>query len=508
MGINIAIDGPAGAGKSTIAKKVAKELSFIYVDTGAMYRAMALYLLEKGISGDEKISEACHDADISIRYENGEQQVILNGKNVTAFLRKEEVGNMASVSSANPEVRAHLLKLQRNLAAENNVVMDGRDIGTTILPNAEVKIFLTASAKTRASRRYLELTEKGEACDMDEILKDIVDRDERDMNARFLRLKKQRMLFLLIHLRWELTKWLRVSFRIQKKGEWMNVKVAETAGFCFGVQRAVDRVYELIGSDAAPIYTLGPIIHNEEVVSDLEKKGVAVICEKDLGSLKGGTVVIRSHGVGRRVYNTIKKYGLGYVDVTCPFVLKIHKIVERESSRGAHIVIIGDPGHPEVQGICGWCQGPYTVIKNAEDAEKFNISPEKEVCVVSQTTFNYNKFQELVEILRKKSYDNNVLNILNILNTICNATEERQKEAKAIAGEVDTMLVVGGRHSSNTQKLFEICKKECGNTYYIQTPVDLDSEMFQCSSCVGITAGASTPKKIIEEVQEHVRVKF
>ena len=288
----------------------------------------------------------------------------------------------------------------------------------------------------------------------------------------------------------------------------MNVKVAETAGFCFGVQRAVDRVYELIGSDAAPIYTLGPIIHNEEVVSDLEKKGVAVICEKDLGSLKGGTVVIRSHGVGRRVYNTIKKYGLGYVDVTCPFVLKIHKIVERESSRGAHIVIIGDPGHPEVQGICGWCQGPYTVIRNAEDAEKFNISPEKEVCVVSQTTFNYNKFKELVEILCKKRYDNSVLNIGDILNTICNATEERQKEARNIAGEVDTMLVIGGRHSSNTQKLFEICKEECGNTYYIQTPVDLDSEMFHHSSYVGITAGASTPKKIIEEVQEHVRIEF
>ena len=288
----------------------------------------------------------------------------------------------------------------------------------------------------------------------------------------------------------------------------MNVKVAETAGFCFGVQRAVDRVYELIGSDAAPIYTLGPIIHNEEVVSDLEKKGVAVICEKDLGSLKGGTVVIRSHGVGRRVYNTIKKYGLGYVDVTCPFVLKIHKIVERESSRGAHIVIIGDPDHPEVVGSCGWCMGPYTVIRTEQDALDFVFPIDKNICIVSQTTFNYNKFKDLVEILSKKRYDNNVLNILNILNTICNATEERQKEAKAIAGEVDTMLVVGGRHSSNTQKLFEICKKECGNTYYIQTPVDLDSEMFQCSSCVGITAGASTPKKIIEEVQEHVRVKF
>lgn len=282
----------------------------------------------------------------------------------------------------------------------------------------------------------------------------------------------------------------------------MNVKVAETAGFCFGVQRAVDRVYELIGSDAAPIYTLGPIIHNEEVVSDLEKKGVAVICEKDLGSLKGGTVVIRSHGVGRRVYNTIKKYGLGYVDVTCPFVLKIHKIVERESSRGAHIVIIGDPDHPEVQGICGWCQGPYTVIRNAEDAEKFNISPEKEVCVVSQTTFNYNKFQELVEIFEKKRYDKVVL------NTICSATEERQLEARQIACEADTMIVIGGRHSSNTQKLYEICRKECNNTYYIQTLVDLDTRPFQCIGCVGITAGASTPNNIIEEVQKHVRIKF
>ena len=190
MGINIAIDGPAGAGKSTIAKKVAKELSFIYVDTGAMYRAMALYLLEKNIQGDETIATACHDADIFIRYENGEQQVILNGENVTAFLRKEEVGNMASVSSANPEVRAHLLKLQRTLAKENDVVMDGRDIGTTILPDAEVKIFLTASPETRANRRYLELTEKGETCDMNAILKDIIERDVRDMNRAVSPLKQ------------------------------------------------------------------------------------------------------------------------------------------------------------------------------------------------------------------------------------------------------------------------------------------------------------------------------
>ena len=289
----------------------------------------------------------------------------------------------------------------------------------------------------------------------------------------------------------------------------MEVKVAKTAGFCFGVQRAVDKVYELIDSCPDRLFTLGPIIHNEEVVNDLEKKGVRVASEEELKTLpEGSTVVIRSHGVGKKVYDQLEECGLSYVDVTCPFVLKIHRIVEKESKAGSHIVIIGDPDHPEVVGICGWCIGPYTVIRTKQDALDF-VPPEgKNVCIVSQTTFNYNKFKDLVEILREKRYDNTVLNILNILNTICNATEERQREAKSIAGEVDTMLVVGGRHSSNTQKLFEICKKECENTYYIQTPVDLDSEMFQCSSCVGITAGASTPNKIIEEVQEHVRIKF
>ena len=289
----------------------------------------------------------------------------------------------------------------------------------------------------------------------------------------------------------------------------MEVKVAKTAGFCFGVQRAVDKVYELIGSCPDRLFTLGPIIHNEEVVNDLEKKGVRVASEDDLRTLpEGSTVVIRSHGVGKEVYDHLEEYGLSYVDVTCPFVLKIHRIVEKESRAGAHIVIIGDPDHPEVVGICGWCMGPYTVIRTEQDALYFVFPIDKNICIVSQTTFNYNKFKDLVEILSKKRYDNTVLNILNILNTICNATEERQREAKSIAGEVDTMLVVGGRHSSNTQKLFEICKKECENTYYIQTPVDLDSDMFQCSSYVGITAGASTPKKIIEEVQEHVRIKF
>ncbi len=192
MGYNIAIDGPAGAGKSTIAKLVAKELGYIYVDTGAMYRGMAIYFLKQNINRDEKekIAEASKDAKVSIAYEGGIQQIYLNGENVTDMLRKEEVGNMASVSSAVPEVRAQLLALQRNLAATENVVMDGRDIGTNILPNADTKIYLTASVETRAKRRFLELKEKGVACNMEDIAKDIEERDYRDMHRDIAPLKQ------------------------------------------------------------------------------------------------------------------------------------------------------------------------------------------------------------------------------------------------------------------------------------------------------------------------------
>lgn len=184
MSKNIAIDGPAGAGKSTIAKRLAKELSFIYVDTGAMYRAMALYFLDAGMDASDEtaISEACEKINVSISYENGEQQVLLNGVNVNGRIRQETVGNMASATSVYPAVRKKLLSLQQKLAADEDVIMDGRDIGTCVLPNAQVKIYLTASVEKRAARRYAELTEKGTACDLKAIQEDIKERDYRDMH--------------------------------------------------------------------------------------------------------------------------------------------------------------------------------------------------------------------------------------------------------------------------------------------------------------------------------------
>ena len=286
----------------------------------------------------------------------------------------------------------------------------------------------------------------------------------------------------------------------------MSVRVAKSAGFCFGVSRAVELV-EQAAKAGKKVVTLGPIIHNHHVVDKFRALGVEVIDTPEQ-ACPGQTVIIRSHGVSRAVYEELQRRGVEIIDATCPFVKRIHGIVSRAEEEGQLPVIIGTPTHPEVEGIRGWGNRDTKVVENEAEAEDFNLSEGQKLCIVSQTTFNYNKFKELVEILCKKRYDNSVLNMGDILNTICNATEERQKEAQNIAGEVDTMLVIGGRHSSNTQKLFEICKEECGNTYYIQTPVDLDSEMFHHSSYVGITAGASTPKKIIEEVQEHVRIEF
>lgn len=284
----------------------------------------------------------------------------------------------------------------------------------------------------------------------------------------------------------------------------MEVRLAKTAGFCFGVRRAVDTVYEQVNScEGEKIYTYGPIIHNDEVVKDLKSKGVGVLNTlEELEALNEGIVIIRSHGVAKKVYDILEKRGVKCVDATCPFVKKIHRIVEKESAEGKYIIIIGDEKHPEVQGIMGWANGKVSVIKTEEEAKDYFAPENAEICIVAQTTFNYNKFKYLVEIISKKSYN------ISVLNTICSATKERQTEAESIAKEVDAMIVIGDKHSSNTQKLFEICSNACNNTYYIQTLEDLNMDQLKSVKTVGITAGASTPKNIIEEVQNNVRINF
>ena len=282
----------------------------------------------------------------------------------------------------------------------------------------------------------------------------------------------------------------------------MEVLLAKTAGFCFGVKRAIDMVYDQV--EKGNVYTYGPIIHNEEVIKDLESKGVRIIHSiDDFDQIQGdGIVVIRSHGVEKSIYDKVKEKNMELVDATCPFVKKIHNIVNQDSKDGRKIIIIGDITHPEVQGIMGWCNGEPVVVDSVESAEKLSFGNDESISVVSQTTFNHKKFNSIVEIFEKKGYNTIVY------NTICNATEERQKEAAFIAKQVDAMIVIGGKNSSNTQKLYEISKKECANTYYIQTLVDLDLATFESVGRVGITAGASTPNHIIKEVHGSMAEDF
>lgn len=280
----------------------------------------------------------------------------------------------------------------------------------------------------------------------------------------------------------------------------MEIILAETAGFCFGVKRAIDTVYEKTSGNI-PIYTFGPIIHNEEVVKDLENKGVHVIDNiEEISTLTSGIVIIRSHGVSKELYDEMSNNkNITLVDCTCPFVKRIHNICYKDTLEGKNVIVIGDAGHPEVDGIQGWCNGKSIVINNIDEANSFYAEKDASFTVVSQTTFNENKFKELVDILKKMDYD------INVVNTICNATSERQEEAAKVAGMVDMMIVIGGKSSSNSKKLFEICKEKCENTVFIQTADDLKNVFKGDARVIGITAGASTPKNIIEEVQSYVR---
>lgn len=269
----------------------------------------------------------------------------------------------------------------------------------------------------------------------------------------------------------------------------MEILLAKSAGFCFGVNRAIEACYQQI--QKGKTYTLGPLIHNKEVNADLQQKGVIRI--DDLSEAKDGTVVIRSHGVGKEVYDELKRRGLEYIDGTCPFVKKIHEIVRQNYEAGRCIIIIGSGEHPEVQGINGWCEHKAVIIGSPEEAEEVSLE-EGAYAVVVQTTFRQSKFDEIIHILKNRGL------CAEIHNTICSATSVRQTEAIELSKKVDKMLIIGDKSSSNTQKLFEICKKNCQNSYYIETIHDLVLNIFDSNDKIGITAGASTPPAIIKEV--------
>jgi 4-hydroxy-3-methylbut-2-enyl diphosphate reductase len=280
----------------------------------------------------------------------------------------------------------------------------------------------------------------------------------------------------------------------------MEIIVAKSAGFCFGVDRAVKSVNELLATQNAPVYTYGEIIHNPTVVREFESRGVQVIESLDeLDTLEKGTIVIRSHGVTEAEEQLMNQSGFDVKNSTCPYVSKIHRIVAKASELGQDIIIVGNPKHPEIIGIAGWAKTKVYIIEGSQDVETLTFDHNKTYAVVAQTTFNHNLYKEII----KKLQNRNIRVIIN--ETICQATWIRQVEAKELSAKVDKMIVIGGKNSSNTRKLFEICQDQCKETYYIETIEDLVLNCFTVSDIIGITAGASTPKKIIEEVISNVR---
>ncbi len=267
--------------------------------------------------------------------------------------------------------------------------------------------------------------------------------------------------------------------------------MAESAGFCFGVKRAIEMAYAAIKTEH-PLYSYGQLIHNKTVTDDLAAKGLQIT--EDLDSMEAGTLLIRSHGVGKELYDKAEEKGLRILDGTCPFVKKIHQIVQQQQEAGKGILVVGDGAHPEVIGICGWCQNQAVILEDEQAAREKDIPPKDSYAVVVQTTFRQEKFDKILQILQERGIS------MQVFQTICSATEKRQTEAEELSKCVDKMIVIGGKNSSNTQKLVEICAKNCGNTVHIETICDLVLNNFEKNDKIGITAGASTPPAIIKEV--------
>ena len=283
-----------------------------------------------------------------------------------------------------------------------------------------------------------------------------------------------------------------------KEVDELEIILAKTAGFCFGVDRALKKVYDNLGEGY--LYTYGPIIHNNQVVEELVEKGVQVIEDLDqLASYPIGNVIVRSHGISETEHRKIEASDFGLIEATCPYVKRIHQVVATASAKGHEIIIVGNEKHPEVAGIAGWSREKVYFIDGLDQVKTLPKNSDKIYEVVAQTTFNLTLYKEIVSALQNK-------NIHVIINeTICSATEERQSEALEIAKKADLMIVIGGKHSSNTRKLYEICIRQCDATYHIESIEEFELSALRGHSVIGITAGASTPKKLIEEVISNVR---
>ena len=284
----------------------------------------------------------------------------------------------------------------------------------------------------------------------------------------------------------------------------MEITVAKSAGFCFGVKRAVVDTYKILHeSEGKKIFSIGPLIHNEIVTNDLKSKGLIELNDiEEINKLKNETVIIRTHGALKSIIDTLKSNNNEIIDLTCPLVSKIHNLVSNYSKKEYIIIVVGDKDHPEVKGIVSRAEGDIFVVINEDDINALKIDKNSKILVVFQTTTNVNNAKKLVDILRDLFYN------IEVVNTICNATQKRQDEVKELAKISDVMLIIGSASSSNTKKLYEISKESCVNTYLLSDISDTKKISINNDAKVGVSAGASTPENLIEEIINNVRNEF
>jgi len=496
--IIVAIDGPAASGKSTTAKLLAAKLGYLYLDTGAMYRACALQSKLDGIEISDKLKIAAMMENINLRIEQGNEGnvILLSGKDVSSAIRSPEISALASAISAIPEVRFKMVELQRKLGAEGGVVLDGRDIGTVVFPQAEAKFFMVASLYERAKRRHLELREKGIETTFDAVLDDLSRRDKADSERAMAPLKPAEDSIQVDTSKLSIPEQVDLLYHkiAAILGTLPQIRLARHSGYCFGVRRAIQMALEASRKDRQ-VYTLGEIIHNPGIVHELESKGIKVA--KNASELKNSVVIIRSHGITKEEMETLKTNGNEIIDATCPYVNRTHELMQKLISEDYPVFILGDHKHPEVIGMLSYGDARTKVV--SADSELPTIEGRR-LALISQTTQKLNNLENLACKLLSQCLE------LRVFNTICLATSQRQEATVELAKASDAMLIIGGFNSANTRALAVLSESYCA-TYHIEGDVQLDSIDLSGFQKIGLAAGASTPEEIIIKVYNRVLQK-
>jgi (E)-4-hydroxy-3-methyl-but-2-enyl pyrophosphate reductase/cytidylate kinase len=502
--IIVAIDGPAASGKSTTAKLLAKKLGYIYLDTGAMYRACAYAALQKGIAIEDKaaIGTLMGSMNLEIGYSESGNLIYLDGEDISSAIRTPQISASASAISAIPEVRYKMVELQRKLGCNGGIVLDGRDIGTVVFPDAEAKFFMVADVQERAKRRYLELQEKGINTPIEEVLTDLEARDNADSSRAMAPLKPAPDALLID------TSQLSIQDQVDKLYEILIlilsldndakpsklIRLARHSGFCFGVRRAIQLAMEAKSNDKE-VFSLGELIHNPQIVQELEANGIKVASEEQ--NIHDAIVIIRSHGITRQSYEKLQANNNEIIDATCPYVKRTHELIRTMAAEGCPVLILGDKTHPEIIGMLSYGNERTMVIAPGEPIPTLSGN---RLCLISQTTQKLINLQELAcELLTN-------LVELKIFNTICLATSHRQNAAVELAQHSDLMIVIGGYNSSNTRALASLCEEIC-LTYHIECAEELESVDFTAYDRIGLTAGASTPEETIVNVFNRIKEK-